>query len=761
VSYKIDAGEILVGVEHEYLKDVRVLNYYGMQSMFLPKKDATGNTTNVRFLTNRGGDWEAGKRDGETPLYISKSDAPSFNRFSQKIPNGHYQNTVLLPYGLGNHEYVGDDGNVFIYSGDKAYHVLIHKQNIAEGSILSWMGIYNWNRPVADDECNYIYEYQGRENLSITAKKGYSDIVVPAPTRLCNTIINVKEDNKSIAIVKEVATDLHLTATASGSIVVSTNVESELVNRLQGKSTHSDSSTDPFKHLGDYATYDELNTVLNNLIYDKNITGKGHGYFRATVKYREVEIKNILLSSGENNIIQVVSGTFITNGTSLIQHDSRYSIVKRQRHMNSGWDNWVVVADSTQTQSGGGGGNISEEQLTEIYASIQREADRAAAKENELDGKITSEANRATSAEQSLQSNITSEADRAKEAERTLQTNISETNKELILRLQGKSTQSDSRFDAFKYLGDYTGENAYDDFNETLNILIYSETITGKGYGFFRATVGYRETEIQNILLSSGQSLFMQVVKGMLKIVDGKLTLDEYNYNILTRKHTADGWGEWSSMTDRVPQQVTDDITKLLNKNFPLEVKLTVPSVQEYTGSAKSLSFSWTTKVEDKDVTPTKLTLKVGGEEKSVALTDSSYTVSVNNDTEIQLDVEVGSRKTTATGKLNFAYPTYEGLVKGDFIITADNITQNLSKKLYDTRAKKVTYAAPKLQKIVYAYAQTYGVLQYIKDVNGYDIAQEFEIKTVDINSIPYYVYITKEEKNLDTNAVCQFESDK
>ena len=221
VSYKVDAGEILVGVEHSYLKDVRVLNYYGMQSMFLPRT-VDGVTSNVRFLTNQGGyfDWTVGRGPEDAPLYIVKQTAPTFKRFSQKIPAGHYQNTVLLPYGLGNHEYVGDDGNVFIYSGNKAYHVLIHKQNIEEGAVLSWMGVYNWKRPIVDDDNNYIYDYSDFKGkaISINAKKAYGKVAVPAPAYAANTLFEVIESNNNIAVNEVVVADFNLQAQGQGSI---------------------------------------------------------------------------------------------------------------------------------------------------------------------------------------------------------------------------------------------------------------------------------------------------------------------------------------------------------------------------------------------------------------------------------------------------------------------------------------------------------------------------------------------------------------
>ncbi len=218
VSYRIDSGEIVVGVEHTYLKDVAVSTYYGMQSMFLPKKDDAGNNVNVQFVTAQGGyyDWTVQPTSGNV-VRIKKGDAPNFNRFSQKHVNGHYQNSVLLPYGLGTHNYVNDAGDVFVYSGDKAYHVLIQNKEIAENEVLSWMGVYNWNRPVVDDEYNYVYDY-GNKNISVTAKKAYDNISVSMPAYAANTLFKVTEGGANVSVQDVVINKMNLSAQARGSI---------------------------------------------------------------------------------------------------------------------------------------------------------------------------------------------------------------------------------------------------------------------------------------------------------------------------------------------------------------------------------------------------------------------------------------------------------------------------------------------------------------------------------------------------------------
>ena len=211
VSYSVSGGEILVSVEHKYLKEVHVGVYYGMQSVFKGGK----------FITAQGGynDWE--NIPATDDFYLKKADAPNFNRFSQKANNNIYcQNSILLPFGLGNHHYVKDDENIFIRSSGKAYHMLMHESKIEKGSLLSWKGIYNWNVPIVDDEYNYIYEYHccGRIYISVTAKKPYDSVSLPAPKGAENSTFHITGNDENISIDNVIKNDIKLSAKGQGSL---------------------------------------------------------------------------------------------------------------------------------------------------------------------------------------------------------------------------------------------------------------------------------------------------------------------------------------------------------------------------------------------------------------------------------------------------------------------------------------------------------------------------------------------------------------
>lgn len=220
-SFAVDCGEISIAVEHRYMKDTSVGRYYGMQSMF---------TKGAEFITAHGGysNWKANEE-----TRILKGDAPLLNRFSQRTADGFYQNTVLLPYGLGTHGYVCDGQEVFIWTGAKAYHVLIRDREIPAGAKLAWMGVYNWNTPIVDDENNYIYTYKvdGEEFVSITAKKKYSNVSVAMPTRLSNTLYRALESDENITLNDIISADMVLSATTQGSLL-------GICSSLAGKHTY-------------------------------------------------------------------------------------------------------------------------------------------------------------------------------------------------------------------------------------------------------------------------------------------------------------------------------------------------------------------------------------------------------------------------------------------------------------------------------------------------------------------------------------------
>jgi len=140
----------------------------------------------------------------------------------------------------------------------------------------------------------------------------------------------------------------------------------ELQERLQGTSENSNPVTDPFKFLGEFDSYDELNATLDTLTYSLGYQ-KGYGYFRARVEDRAIDVKNILMSSDLNVVGQVVQGMLSLDGNKKLSPAySTYRIYFR-KHQNDVWGEWKEYAGGTSSGGSSSGGDVD---LSD-YATIE------------------------------------------------------------------------------------------------------------------------------------------------------------------------------------------------------------------------------------------------------------------------------------------------------------------------------------------------------------------------------------------------------
>lgn len=352
--------------------------------------------------------------------------------------------------------------------------------------------------------------------------------------------------------------------------------------------------------------------------------------------------------------------------------------------------------------------------------------------------------------------------------------------------IQGTSGSSNSRLDPFKLLGypeSYEsiskGYGSYEEFNDALDGLLYDANISpGNNYGYFRARVLWRDVEIKNILLSSGQRNIIQVVSGTLNVRDNTVIADDWNYRILWRQHTdSDGWSTWKEYAgassgdsggDVSPEleaqvntntaniaQNASDIKKLMDKEFPISVTLSVSnSVKNILEPDGNYTFSWSIKKGNDKVTPSSISLTVNGKAiTGVTTNDTSYTYKYNSGgnvspkLEANLVVTIEGNPHKASTSVTFVYPSYIGVVDKDF--AAENVDgiKELEMSISSSRSK--TYGVPVAeapQKVVYAYPKSFGALSSIKDSNNLDMLNDFEssAQNVYVNT-EYYVYILRD----------------
>lgn len=176
-------------------------------------------------------------------------------------------------------------------------------------------------------------------------------------------------------------------------------------------------------------------------------------------------------------------------------------------------------------------------------------------------------------------------------------------------------------------------------------------------------------------------------------------------------------WSDWTNEN----AVVSTKLTRVMNVIFPLEISLSVSpaTIQEFTGSSKSFTLSWTAKVDGEPVVPTSIKLQVGDLSYNLSTSATSYTVSATNDTALTLTIEADGRTATKTANINFAKRYYSAVVDGSWTPTEAGIKALAKSALKTSGTATVTYSAATQKKIVFAYPASHGLMSAIKDAYG------------------------------------------
>ena len=187
---------------------------------------------------------------------------------------------------------------------------------------------------------------------------------------------------------------------------------------------------------------------------------------------------------------------------------------------------------------------------------------------------LVSETTRATQAEQALQTNLSTEISRATEAENELQTNIDSVNTELLKRIKGTSSSSDSQTDPFKYMG---GFSTTAEMVATLDKWHASTSADFSKYnGFFRAKVEVSYFEITNACLSIASDIWVQSINGNLYLKsDGTLSMSNKDSGTFVRYHNSDGWSSWTiANKSEIDTLISNEIAKEVARATEQEAEL-------------------------------------------------------------------------------------------------------------------------------------------------------------------------------------------
>ena len=190
VTYVIEKNNIEVDLKHTYSFNAqgRINVYYGMQSMFHDEE---------YIMTPNGlrSNWYAASTNDS----FTKSAYPYFNRFIEKNATvGYYQASYLLTdFGLGKHDKIDDNDDIYIRSGSKCYHKLMSNIDIKGGEVYQWFGIYTFfNKPIIDDEYLFVYSgvVRGKDVLFINSKQAFIGSI-PIPTDFSQKKYSVIENH--------------------------------------------------------------------------------------------------------------------------------------------------------------------------------------------------------------------------------------------------------------------------------------------------------------------------------------------------------------------------------------------------------------------------------------------------------------------------------------------------------------------------------------------------------------------------------------
>lgn len=215
VNYKIVRNSIDVMVRHIFTQDVSNLvgTYYGMQSMFCDEdKIMTPHGPYNDFTDNK---------NVESFKYF---DYPSFNRFIEmNSSQGWCQASHLLPEGVGDHRYVGNNEVFLSTTYGKNYHVLIRRMQVKSGTSYMWHGVYSWFRPLVNDADVLVYSavLDGVEAVYVDAKRSCSTtFTLPARWVAAGKKVVVAQADNGMTLNVDNASQVRLTASGAGTAIL-------------------------------------------------------------------------------------------------------------------------------------------------------------------------------------------------------------------------------------------------------------------------------------------------------------------------------------------------------------------------------------------------------------------------------------------------------------------------------------------------------------------------------------------------------------
>jgi len=205
IIYRIEDGDISVLCSHEYLKN-KVVNFYaGMQSVSIVATH--GMTPNGAYP-----DWTA----WADVASFTKGSHPDCCCFIEKNLVGTQLVWMDRGFGIGDLSYLGSGDSIFHRNTGKAYLPVISNSTMPAGTILSWRGVYSWNKLVYEtaNYINFKIRKWAKRFYYLSTKSAYSGYVYVQPYDISKiNATNIIEDALGVKVSAPEAKEIVLPIT--------------------------------------------------------------------------------------------------------------------------------------------------------------------------------------------------------------------------------------------------------------------------------------------------------------------------------------------------------------------------------------------------------------------------------------------------------------------------------------------------------------------------------------------------------------------
>lgn len=204
----------------------------------------------------------------------------------------------------------------------------------------------------------------------------------------------------------------------------------------------------------------------------------------------------------------------------------------------------------------------------------------------------------------------------------------------------------------------------------------------------------------------------------------------------------SNGWTTFSATG--VPEDLANDVIKLMHKVFPLETTVNInPTTLQEKGTSTEITITWKVKVEEEFITPNSVFIN------GLDVTNQTfYKETVSDSKQFYVQIMAEGRTASVNKYINYVYPIFTGFN------TATNFTENLAESLtkLELRSSLGTITDTKTNNSISNY---YWIVSPYKVNNvvtsGISIISDFIYTTVQYKGTTYHCYRLNAPSAADT----------